>query len=385
MSRRAYALPVVVALISLCVLPAHDLTASSIRQNQILGIDANYVGIMEQMRFHWRYHLKTIDVYQFFQSRGIDTLRLRIFVKDNGTDSLPYAITTAKRAQTLGMQCTITLFLNDNWSDIGKQPSPSLWNIKYDYGNLSLDAKAAVIRNYTKTTTATLLANGIDASLYEIGNEIDFGLCGIYEANTTRQDNISYLQNVTWKQMATLIRAAIEGVQSMDPTSSFILHIAHWWDANFSMAFFKTMSENGVDFHYMGLSFYPSSGIYNLTLAYQGIGDATRSQQLFKQTTTKLNLTIGKPMIISEYAYPSTSIITGYFKGFNRAVDGFPLTKQGQKAWLDDFLTWTHNQSFIVGTFYFSPEFHTRIWAPFSMFTIFGNAKPAIDVFKHYS
>jgi arabinogalactan endo-1,4-beta-galactosidase len=73
------------------------------------------------------------------------------------------------------------------------------------------------------------------------------------------------------------------------------------------------------------------------------------------------------------------------FAGFNHAVQGYPLTKQGQKTWLHDFLQWTQNHTFIAGTFYFSPEFHRLIWSPFSLFTFLGNAKPAVDVFKEFS
>jgi arabinogalactan endo-1,4-beta-galactosidase len=355
------------------------------QQEKMLGIDANYVTAMKNSIFRWRYHFQKIDVYQFFSSKGVDSFRLRLFVKDNGSDSLPYAIATAKLVTEQGMKCSITLFLSSDWSDIGKQPAPVQWDQLYNYKNLSLQQKSAVIRNYTKNTTTTLLDNGIDADLYEIGNEIDYGFCGIFEENFTRQEDISWMENTTWNQTAQLIKAASEGVRSVDPTSQFILHIAHYWDFNFSYAFFTTMIHNDVPLDYLGLSFYPSSGIYNITKAYQGIGNGTLSQLKFKETTEGLSNAIGKPLIISEYAYPSSSLIFGPFGSFNHAVEGYPLTKPGQKAWLKDFLQWADNHSFIAGTFYFSPEFYRVIWGPFSLFTYFGMAKPAVDVFDDFS
>jgi arabinogalactan endo-1,4-beta-galactosidase len=360
-------------------------TQQNTSEQPMLGIDANYVTDMQQFLFRWRYHLKPIDVYPFFHDKGINYFRLRIFVKENGSDSLPYAINTAKLVQAQGMKCSVTLFMSSDWSDIGKQPSPPSWDTLYDFSNLSLELKADIIRNYTKNTTSTLLNNGIDADLYEIGNEIDYGFCGIFEQNYTKQENLSHMQNTTWLQTAALLQAGMQGVQQVDPSAQFILHIAHWWDYNFSKAFFTTMISQGLPLDYLGLSFYPSSGIYNITLAYQGIGNGTLSQLLFQHNTEHLWNTFHTPLIISEYAYPSTSLILGMFAGFNHAVQGYPLTKQGQKTWLHDFLQWTQNHTFIAGTFYFSPEFHRLIWSPFSLFTFLGNAKPAVDVFKEFS
>jgi arabinogalactan endo-1,4-beta-galactosidase len=357
---------------------------TNVQQEKMLGIDANYVTTMNDSIFHWRYRGQTIDIYPFFRSKGINYFRLRIFVKDNGSDSLPYAINTATLVQQQGMHCSITLFLSSDWSDISKQPSPPDWNSLYNYENSSLQHKAVVIRNYTKNTTLALLRNGIDADLYEIGNEIDYGFCGILEKNLTRQEDISWMRNTTWVQMASLIAAATEGVRSVDPTSQFILHIAHWWDLNFSSAFFTTMIENGVPLDYLGLSFYPSSGIYNITEAYHGRGNGTLSQLKFQQTTEGLSNMMGKPLIISEYAYPSSFLILGPFGSFNHMVRGYPLTKHGQQIWLRDFLRWAENHSFIAGTFYFSPEFYRIIWGPFSLFSYLGRAKPAVDVFGEF-
>lgn len=363
------------------VTPRDEPIQSEIQEEKMLGIDANYVSAMKDSIFRWRYEFTPIDIYSFFRNKGVNYLRLRIFVEEEGQDSLTYATNTAKIVQNLGMKCSVTLFLSSDWSDIGKQPAPETWVQEHDWYNLSIEQKCEIIRNYTRTTTLHLLANGIDADIYEIGNEIDYGICGIFEDDLTKRENIPWMENTTWNDMSKLIKAGIEGVQSADATSDFILHIAHWWDYNFSYAFFKKMIDSGVKLDYMGLSFYPSSGIYNITKALMGEGNGTLSQQLFYETTENLFQNIGKQIIISEYAYPSSSFIIGPFSSFNHEVEGYPLTKQGQKEWLIDFLRWTSEQSFIAGTFYFSPEFYVFIWAPMSLFTYFGRTKPAIDAF----
>jgi len=70
----------------------------------MLGIDANYVSTMKNSIFRWRYRFSPIDIYSFFSNRGINYLRLRVFVKGEGTDSLLYAIETAKLVQQQGVK-----------------------------------------------------------------------------------------------------------------------------------------------------------------------------------------------------------------------------------------------------------------------------------------
>jgi arabinogalactan endo-1,4-beta-galactosidase len=364
--------------------PRDEPKQSEIKEEKMLGIDSNYVSTMKDSIFRWRYRFSPIDIYSFFSNIGVNYLRLRVFVKDEGVDSLLYAIETAKLVQQQGMKCSVTLFLSGDWSDIGKQPAPEKWIELYDWHNLTIDMKCSVVRNYTKNTTTHLLQNGIDADLYEIGNEIDYGICGIFENDLTKRENIQWMENTTWNDMSELIKAGIEGVQSADATSDFILHIAHWWDYNFSYAFFNKMMDNGVKLDYMGLSFYPSSGIFNITKALMREGNGTLSQQRFQETTEELFSSVGKPIIVSEYAYPSSGFIIGPFSSFNHEVEGYPLTKQGQKEWLVDFLRWCYEKPFIAGTFYFSPEFYVFIWTPMSLFTYFGKAKPAIDAFNEF-
>jgi len=65
------------------------------------------------------------------------------------------------------------------------------------------------------------------------------------------------------------------------------------------------MTDSGVKLDYIGLSFYPSSGIYNITKALMGEENGTLSQQLFYETIENLSKNIGKKIIISEYANPS--------------------------------------------------------------------------------
>jgi arabinogalactan endo-1,4-beta-galactosidase len=86
------------------------LEKSDLKDEKMLGIDANYVSAMQDSIYRWRYGSTPINIYPFFKEKGVNYHRLRIFVKDEGPDSLLYATNTAKIVQNLGMQCSITLF-----------------------------------------------------------------------------------------------------------------------------------------------------------------------------------------------------------------------------------------------------------------------------------
>lgn len=352
---------------------------------KMIGIDANYVNDMKDIPFFtWRIHSQRIDPYSYFPETGVDSFRLRVFAKDNGSFGLHYAIKTARDVQQHGMKPYMVLFLSSDWADFGKQPAPESWITEYDWGNLSLEQKGNIVYDYTRDTVTQFLENDVDIDLYEIGNEIDFGICGIFEDDVEKRENISYMKQSTWKNMSFIINKAIDGVKSVDSSSQFLLHITHWWDYNFSKEFFQYMIDSGVPLDYLGFSFYPSSGIYNLTEILQGKGNGTRSHQLFKETMRNVYDTLQKNIIICEFAYPSSNIILGPFSWFNHEVDGYPLTKDGQNKWVTDFLTWCYQEISIKGMFYFSPEFYVFIWSPLSFFSYFGSAKPALEAYRPY-
>lgn len=347
----------------------------------LVGIDSNYELLMSYFHLRWRYNFQKVDIYELLSSKGVNALRLRVWTNDEGNFGKLYATQTAIKAQNNGMRPYVVLFLSDEWAAIDKQPAPKKWINDYNWENIGINQKANIVRNYTRDITLHFLNNGIDADIYEIGNEIDYGICGIYEEDYFKKENTSYMNNNTWKNMSIIIKAAIDGVKSIDQTSSFVLHITHWWDYNFSNDFYNTMIDNDVDFDYLGFSFYPSSGIYNITDAFSGKVNGTLSQEKFKINMEKLHTTFDRPIIVAEYAYPSSGLIIGMFSTFNNEVKNYPLSHEGQKEWLVDFLNWCKDHSYITGTFYFSPEFYMFYWAPMSLFNYFGKSKPAIEAF----
>jgi arabinogalactan endo-1,4-beta-galactosidase len=349
----------------------------------ILGIDANYALAMKKLGYRWRHRELPVDPFALFSDKGVNYFKIRLLVNDTGPRGLFYATETAKWAYDKGMEIYVALYLSDQPTDIVKQPAPKKWK------DMNVSEKAHAIYMYSKNTTSYFIDNGIDADIYEIGNEIDYGLCGIFEHETVRRENTSWMRNHIWKNMSVLIKAAVDGIKSVDFSAAFVLHIAHWWDYKFSNSFFKSMIDFDVPFEYLGLSFYPSSGIYNLSDFYSGLSNGTWSQLEFQTTVERLFSTLSKPIIVSEYAYPSSDKIEGMFSSWNRSVEGYPLTSEGQKKWLRDFLEWCYMKQYIPGVFYFGPELYWYHWEPLSLFSNdnvskYGEAKPAVDAFSEF-
>jgi hypothetical protein len=141
----------------------------------------------------------------------------------------------------------------------------------------------------------------------------------------------------------------------------------------------------------MALSFYPSSGVVSLaeTIRNPNQGDATRSQELLVITVNELSRAIGKPVIIAEYAYPSSPEIHGLFSWWNKQVSDYPLTPDGQAGWIDNHLSWAYNTDTVCGLFYFQPQFHgpqqVDLWQSFALFDSSGRPKPALAAMRNFA
>ncbi|NQT86967.1 glycosyl hydrolase 53 family protein, partial [bacterium] len=210
------------------------------------------------------------------------------------------------------------------------------------------------------------------AELFEIGNEIDFGICGEFEEAWERRFNYAHMQKQIWSKAALVIRAAQQGVKKVNPRAKFILHLTQWWNPEFCTVFLKTMLRHEVQVDLVGLTFFPSSGLSDKQ-SFSDLGESVR--QIVEKT--------GRPVLICEYAYPSLPRFGGQFATWNKAVDGYPLSEVGQKTWIADFLAFCRSQKHIRGAFYWSPEWYPEeMWKAFALFRQDGNAKDGLRSFR---
>jgi len=328
----------------------------------LIGVDANYIPELEQMGMDWRYQGTIRDPLELFAQMGADAFRLRVWVVEQGSHSTDFAVDLALRAKDAGLRPYPVIFLSDDWADVGKQPRPAIWQ------DQSFPRLLETVRNYCRDLTGRLTQEGLEPPFYEVGNEIDYGLCGVFAAPDQMED-LEALKREVWNREADLIRACQDGVLSADPNARFMLHIMNWFDPEFVGEFFGFMMASGVELDILGFSFYPTFGGTQSQLDFYDILDVAEQ--------------IGLPAIVAESAYPSDPDTGIVFPTLNVPVQGYPLTPEGQSAWLRDLLLTVSSDPRVQGYFYFSPELYHHpmgnVWNAFALFDENGEARPALD------
>ena len=329
-----------------------------------VGVDANFVPKGDRPGRGFFIGEERVDPLELFASNGVNGFRLRLWVGDRGESKLHYATDLAYRAQGAGLEPYLVLFLTDGWADVNSQPAPRVW------ADLPLYERAKSIRQYAYETARHFIDEGIDIAFYEIGNEIDYGICGVF-ADTAHPRDAAALRCTVWPDEARIIQSAIDGIRKARPDARVLLHIATSWSPGFAASFFNAMTDFGVQYDYLGLSYYPTA--FGMVTAVQ-----------FCETLNRLCREIGKPIVIAETAYPAEPTKGGMFADWRRPIPGFPLTPQGQARWLADFLKGMHDRGDILGVNYFSPGFwfSGELWGPFALFDHEGRIRPATASFN---
>lgn len=331
----------------------------------MLGVDANYALEMEARGSHWKWNGKEQDLFAGVRRQGVRWWRVRLWTGEDGTNGKSYATKIVERAAQAGLRPYLVIFLSEDWADMTKQPVPKIWS------NLSLDQRAEAVRKYAYEVVTHFRQHSLTSHLYEIGNEIDYGICGVFpEKHAERKPKD--LSSAIWPDAVRLILACERGVREADPDAKFMLHIAHWWDADFGIAFFQFMLARDVQIDYAGLSYFPSSNIGG-SLTFAQLSDVLG----------RVATAIDRPIVIPETGYPSTTDFDGQFEHWRKEVPGYPLTPEGQQRWLADFLRFCLENQKIAGAFYWSPEWYGEgMWKAFALFEVDGNARPAWQAFS---
>lgn len=333
-----------------------------------VGVDANYSLGMEADGKTWKWDGKQEDLFTGMATRGVKGFRVRLWTGDEGVNGKQYATQVVKRSLAAGLDPYLVIFLSEDWADMVKQPAPAIWK------NLPIPERAAAVKAYSREIVAHFRSEGLRSHLYEIGNEIDYGICGVFPGKSTKKTPVG-LSREHWPQAVQIIKASQEGVLESDPEAKFMLHIAHWWDLEFCTGFFQFMLKNGARVDYAGLSYFPSSNI----------GGSLEMAQ-FGEVVTRLHAAIQRKIIVAETAYPSTSDFKGQFSRWKKETPGYPLSPDGQRRWIADFLGYCSAHPAVESVYYWSPEWCGEgMWKGFALFDINGMARPAWSSFAESS
>ena len=181
---------------------------------------------------------------QLLKDRGINTIRLRVFVnpsndRTNGHCSKNETVAMALKAKNMGMSIMIDFHYSDSWADPGQQTKPVAW-ANHTFPTLLND-----VYNHTFEVLTALKTAGVTPEWVQIGNEIPGGMLWPDGSYTN------------FSQLAQLLNKGYDATKAIDSSIKVIVHIDKGNDNARFRWFFDNARTNGVKYDVIGLSYYP--------------------------------------------------------------------------------------------------------------------------------
>ena len=187
---------------------------------------------------------KEKDCLQLLKDRGINTIRLRVWVnpsndKASGHCSPAETVEMAVRAQKLGMRIMIDFHYSDTWADPGKQAKPAGW------ANHSFPELLNDVYTHTFDVLNLLKAAGVTPEWVQVGNEIPGGM--MWPEGSTNN----------WPQLAQLLNKGYDATKAINKDIKVIVHVDEGNNNSKFRWFFDNAKANNVKYDVIGLSYYP--------------------------------------------------------------------------------------------------------------------------------
>lgn len=187
---------------------------------------------------------KEKDCLQLLKERGMNTIRLRVFVnpsqdKASGHCSKEETVAMALRAQKAKMRIMIDFHYSDTWADPAKQAKPAAW------ANLSFDALQKKVYEHTFDVLTALQKAGVTPEWVQVGNEIPGGM--LWPDGSTNN----------WAQLAQLLNKGYEATKAVNAKIKVIVHVDEGNNNEKFRWFFDKATEHQVKYDVIGLSYYP--------------------------------------------------------------------------------------------------------------------------------
>lgn len=267
------------------------------------------------------------DLLAIMKSYDVDTIRIRLWNDPwsetgesygAGENDLKTSLEIAKRVTAAGFGVLLNFHYSDFWADPGKQIKPKAWA---DYGVKELEQ---AVYDYTLESMQTFLDAGVNITMVQVGNELSNGLLWP-EGKVPNYDNI-----------AMFVNAGIRAVREADAAIPVMIHLDNGGNNALYREWFDNFTKRGEDFEIIGLSYYPF---------WHG------SLQMLNDNMNDIAERYGKDLVIAE-------VSMGYtmedYKNYEKLSDEerkgyatrpalvekieYPMTKQGQYDFMEDFL-----------------------------------------------
>ncbi|WP_264519636.1 arabinogalactan endo-beta-1,4-galactanase [Flavobacterium sp. N1994] len=187
---------------------------------------------------------KEKDCLQLLKDRGMNSIRLRVWVNPNddkasGHCSKEETVAMALRAQKMGMRVMIDFHYSDSWADPAKQFKPKAWE-KHTFPELLND-----VYHHTYDVINALKTAGVTPEWVQVGNEIPGGM--LWPDGSTKN----------WKQLGQLLNKGYEAIKAVDKKIKVIVHVDEGNNNKKFREFFDNATTQKVKYDIIGLSYYP--------------------------------------------------------------------------------------------------------------------------------
>ena len=327
------------------------------------GVDLSMLKQVEDNGGLFYDNVNQIDPIQEFNSKGINTVRLKIWHNSllNYND-LESVLEIAERVKNADLDLLLDFHYSDTWADPSNQNKPAAWE------NLNFDTLCDSIEQYSRYVITKLKNQNTLPKYVQIGNETDCGflwpdgyVCG--ESNN----------DIQWNKLRDLFMHAIEGVNTaldFEDSLKIISHVSsggNW--------FFGNLLEEDIPIDILAISYYP---MWHGTLAD------------LNQNINMLATQFGKPVLVVETAYPFTlswNDNTNNILGLEtQLLDGYEASEEGQFSFLYDLISLVHDNDFGYGICYWAPDWISTSqfgspWENQALFDFDGQLLDAVSVF----
>lgn len=362
-----------------------------IRDDFARGVDISTLIEMEEHgQVYYDEEGNAKDLFEILKDHNVNWIRIRLWndpydvpwsdtlSKDGniiegpiggGTNDLVKAVALSKRAKEAGMKVLLDFHYSDFWADPGKQNKPAAWE-GHDF-----EALKKALYQFTYDSLKTMQEENCLPDMVQVGNEINNGL--VFPDG----------QDIMSKNAFELLEQGTSAVRDIAEETSYpikiMIHLAEGGDRSMFVKVFDRLTEQGLDYDVIGVSFYP---YWHGTLTQLQLNLKTLEERYHKEVA------------VAEVAY-------GYGTGdgdqtgniFNETLElagGYKASVLGQASCIRDIMdVVSHvNNEKGFGIFYWEPAWLTpegtgwvtgdgNAWENQAMFDVDGKVLDSLDVF----
>jgi beta-galactosidase len=216
--------------------------------DRMIGADISFLPQLENRGMKFTENGEEVDAIDLLKKHGFNYIRLRIFVNPenekgyspkDGFCNLNHTLAMAKRIKEAGMKFLLDFHYSDYWADPQQQFKPKAWE------GLNFEELQDAVTNYTSDVLNAMKDQDTYPDMVQIGNEINHGMIWP-DGHIGNPDGL-----------ASLIKAGIKGVNTVDSSIPIMIHIALGGQNDEAVFWLDNMIARGVQFDIIGLSYYP--------------------------------------------------------------------------------------------------------------------------------